>query len=130
LDNPEVYDSLFKKDSNIVSNDNLKGLPDSSYENFSIDNAYLSFDIRDSYLQRQANYLATKADTIIISTDDYETQSCNIWRSPENSSIYTVKDPKKNHSTALDFYTGGKTFAEKVSINLLVSIDKTSTSIK
>lgn len=43
--------------------------------------AYTAFDLRDSYLQRQAMPLASQADSIILRTDDYETKTCNVWRS-------------------------------------------------
>jgi len=44
------------KDFNVVHSDDIKSLPIATESlNFSLDEAYLSFDVRDSYLQRQAN---------------------------------------------------------------------------
>jgi len=53
-------DKAFTKDFNVAHSDDLKTLPISEESmNFSLDDAYLSFDIRDSYLQRQATKLST-----------------------------------------------------------------------
>lgn len=64
--------------------------PIGSEENpFSLEETYLNFDVRDSYLTRQATPMSNEADTIIISNEDYETKTCNIWRSHDSSKIYT-----------------------------------------
>jgi hypothetical protein len=84
-------------------------------QHFSLKDAYMTFDMRNSYLQRQANSLAGKADSIVITKDAYETKSCNVWRSPDSSSIY-------ESSTALDFYTG-QSSAEKVINTLTFQLD-------
>jgi len=55
---------------------------------FSIDDTYLTYDMRDSYLQRQATPLANQADSIIINNKDYETKTCNIWRSADSQKVY------------------------------------------
>jgi hypothetical protein len=59
--NQQNLDSAFTKDFNVVHSEELKTMPQSGIDsfNFSLDDAYLSFDIRDSYLQRQATQLST-----------------------------------------------------------------------
>jgi hypothetical protein len=70
----------------------LKILPPNIGEglhHFSLEDTYMSFDVRDSYLKRQATLLSNHADSIIISNEEYETKSCNIWRSHDSDRIYS-----------------------------------------
>lgn len=77
--------------------------------------------MRDSYLQRQALPCRTKANSIIISKDEYETRSSNIWRADDLDVGYNRYGWPLNHeeadSSALDFFTvdASKSFSDKVS---------------
>lgn len=53
-----------------------------------LENAYTSFDLRDSYLRRQAMPLAPQADSLILITDEYETTTCSAWRSADQDKVY------------------------------------------
>ena len=97
-----------------MHNEDLKILPPILADGhpFSLDETYMTFDVRESYLQRQANPLTNQADSIIINKEEYETKTCNIWRSNDSSKVY-ASDP---NSTALNFYTGHYSIADKVSV--------------
>lgn len=43
--------------------------------------------MRESYLQRHSNPLATQADSIYLKTEDFETKTCNLYRA-EDMSLY------------------------------------------
>lgn len=83
-----------------------------SMHHFSLEDTYMTFDMRDSYLNRQSTPLSNEADAIIISNEDYETKTCNIWRSHDSHRIYASSN---ENSTALDFYTGVHSISDKVS---------------
>ena len=104
----------FSGDFDFVHNEDLKILPQSmgGGNNFSLEETYMTYDVRESYLQRQANPLANQANSIIINKEEYETKTCNIWRSNDSGKVY-ASDPS---STALDFYTGDYSIADKVSV--------------
>ena len=106
----------FSGDFDFVHNEDLKIIAPmigSGGHYFSLDDTYMSFDIRESYLQRQANPLSNKADSIIISKEDYETKAVNVWRSHDSSRVYAAG---ADSSTALDFYTGAYSMNDKVSL--------------
>ena len=69
---------------------------------FSLDDTYLALDVRDSYLTRQSNQLANKAESIIIKNEDFETRTINVWRSHE--SVYSQE--QDNLPAALDYSYG------------------------
>jgi len=56
-------------------------------EDFSLEEAYIAFDLRESYLQRQSNSLAAQADSIYLETEDFATKTDNMYRS-DDLSIY------------------------------------------
>lgn len=114
---------VFQRDFDFVHNEELKILPPigGGDNPFSLEETYLNFDVRDSYLTRQATPMSNEADAIIISNEDYETKTCNIWRSQDSSKIYTssaASAPGEESSTALDFYTGMHSTSDKVSLLL------------
>lgn len=43
--------------------------------------------MRESYLQRHSNPLATQADSIYLKTEDFETKTCSLYRT-EDMSLY------------------------------------------
>lgn len=85
---------------------------------FSLEDTYMSYDMRDSYLQRQALPCHTKADSIIISKEDYETRSFNVWRQADD--LYAWPPVHQAESQALDFFTvdASKSFSDKVSFEV------------
>lgn len=85
---PEKSDS-FTQDFDFVHNESLKILPCPCDPNhhFSLDDTYMNYDLRESYLTRQSASLSNKAESIIIKNDDYETMTINVWRS-NDSDIY------------------------------------------
>ena len=72
---------------------------------FDLNDAYLANDLRDSYLNRSCAPNAFKADSVYLSTDEYDTKACNIWRTTD---ITTYPG-----STAVEHYTGS--FSDRVS---------------
>ena len=54
---------------------------------FSLQEAYIAFDLRESYLQRQSNPLAAQADSIYLETEDFATKTDNMYRT-DDMSIY------------------------------------------
>lgn len=80
-----------------------EGLPLVDPSEFNLNDIYQTFDLRDSYLQRQAMPLAAQADSIMLRTDDYETRTCNIWRSQDQS---LAPQQALVPSQEVDFYTG------------------------
>ena len=110
-----VEPSNFERDFDFVHNEDLKiTLPPTDSLNFSLEETYLSFNVRDSYLKRQATTLSTHAESVIISNDDYETKTFKVWRSPESQKVYQPHTTAEPLSTALDYYTAGHSFTEKV----------------
>ena len=53
---------------------------------FSLKEAYLAFNLRESYLQRQANSCKYEYDAIIQTTDDFETKTKNIYKNIDKDS--------------------------------------------
>ena len=76
-------------------------MPPNDDFNFSLDDAYLNFDLRDSFLQRYVTPNASFSEKVTLKTDDYETVTQNIWRSKDNS-IYPNSAPYYSGSS-LDF---------------------------
>lgn len=70
----------------------------SSKHHFSLEEAYLAFDVRDSYLQRQSSPLANSAESIILQTDDFETETHNMWRTKDMTTYPFA-------SNELEYYT-------------------------
>lgn len=47
--------------------------------------AYIAYDMRESFLQRQASSLAQQAETTELATKDFTTKSINMWKTDELS---------------------------------------------
>ena len=45
--------------------------------------AYIAYDMRESFLQRQASPLALRAETTEMVTKDFATKSINVWKTDE-----------------------------------------------
>jgi hypothetical protein len=54
-------------------------------DQFSLDDTYLAYDLRESFLQRQSNPLGNQADSTILATDDFETKTCNVCRTNDST---------------------------------------------
>ena len=64
-------------------------------DQFSLNDTYLAYDLRESYLQRQSNPFGNQADSTILATDDFETKTCNLWRASDQKDgqdSYDAKD--------------------------------------
>ena len=72
---------------------------------FSLSDTYMAYDVRESYLQRQS--VGTPAETTYLTTGEFQTKTCNVWRSDEQE-IYPAHQ--------LDLYDGA-TFGDRVSKN-------------
>ena len=48
-----------------------------------IEDAYVAFDMRESYLQRHASPMARFSDQTDLSIKDFSTKTTNMWRSDE-----------------------------------------------
>lgn len=55
----------------------------------------MAYDVRESYLQRQS--VGAPAETTYLSTGEFQTKTCNVWRS-EDQEIYPANQ--------LDLYDG------------------------
>lgn len=92
----------------------------SSSKSFQIEDAYLAYDMRDSYLQRVSAPLASHAEQVTQTNSDFETVTCNMWRSND----YSHLSPAVN-DTELDLYyadsTGQLKYDQKVSAFVLNS---------
>ena len=51
---------------------------------FSLEDTYLAFDLRESYLQRKSNLFGNQAESTILETDEFETKTCNLWRANDS----------------------------------------------
>ena len=49
-------------------------------QGISIEEAYMAFDMRESYLQRHASPMGMQADTTELQMKDFTTKSCNVWK--------------------------------------------------
>jgi len=70
---------------------------------FSLQEAYIAFDLRESFLQRQSNSAAAQADSIYQETEDFITKTDNIYRR-DDLSIYpepSATDEKTNKLVSL-----------------------------
>ena len=52
---------------------------------FSLQEAYLAFNVRESYLQRHANPVASGYEAIIQTTDEFETKTTSIYKTKDLS---------------------------------------------
>ena len=50
-----------------------------------LEEAYVAFDMRESYLQRHASEMALQAEMTELQTKDFTTRSCNVWKSDDMS---------------------------------------------
>ena len=54
-------------------------------DEFSLEDAYLAFDLRESYLQRKSNSFAAEAESIYLATEDFETKTDSMFRADDIS---------------------------------------------
>ena len=50
-----------------------------------LEEAYVAFDLRESYLQRHASPMAMQADSTELNMKDFKTKSCNVWKTDDMS---------------------------------------------
>ena len=67
-------------------------------DQFSLNDTYLAYDLRESYLQRQSNPFGNQADSTILATDDFETKTCNLWRASDQKDGQDSYDGKDDTS--------------------------------
>jgi hypothetical protein len=52
----------------------------------------MALDVRESYLKRQAaSLLSGKPESTFLATNDFQTKSCNVWRS-EDPNLFPSRD--------------------------------------
>jgi len=56
-----------------------------THTGMTLQDAYVAFDMRESYLQRHASSLALEAEMTELQTKDFTTRSCNMWKSDDMS---------------------------------------------
>jgi len=79
------------------------------HHSFSLDDTYMNFDMRESYLTRQSAALSNKAESIIIKNEDYETKTVNVWRSSDSEQVYDIKESDNLPAPAgTNFYESGE----------------------
>lgn len=83
---------------------------------FNLQDAYLTYDVRESYLQRHANAYGMQADQTYLQTDEFATKTCNLWRSSDYSLFPGVQNAQLQDSFANYPATG----QEKVRFNSAV----------
>lgn len=67
-------------------------------QHFQLSDTYLAYDMRESYLQRQATcQLSNQAESTFLTTNEFETKTVNLWRSPDQD-IFPQTDSQ------IDFY--------------------------
>jgi len=92
----------------------------SSAKAFKIEDAYLAYDMRESYLQRLCAPLASHAEQVIQTNNDFETVTCNMWRATDYSHLYPAAK-----ETELDLFysetSGQLKIDQKVSLYVLNS---------
>ena len=69
--------------------------------------AYIAYDMRESFLQRQASSLALQAETTEMVTKDFATKSINIWKTDELALYPQVATGKSASSCSDDKTTAG-----------------------
>jgi hypothetical protein len=65
--------------------------------------------------------LGSKADSIVLRTDEYETRTCNAWRSDDSEPVYSGKSEEMFNLSGFDFYEDYSN-EERVSIFVLINL--------
>lgn len=73
-----------------------------------LEEAYIAYDMRESFLQRHASPLANQSDTMELQTKDFMTRSSNIWKT-DDMSLYP--EPGSCDESTVNIYE------ERVSFN-------------
>ena len=85
---PESNSQLYAGYSNqlipVFDSPSKKNLKAEHNHHFSLSDTYLAYDMRESYLQRQAaTSISGQAESTILTTNDFQTKTCSIWRSQD-----------------------------------------------
>ena len=86
----QIYDVYepFNPLSLVNTDDMACAIPDSKLlgvqDEFSLQDAYLAYNLRESYLQRQSSAIDTQYEAIIQTTDEFETKTQNIYKAKED----------------------------------------------
>lgn len=63
----------------------LNPIMNQTHAGITLEDAYVAFDMRESYLQRHASSLGMESEMVELQTKDFSTRSCNVWKSDEMS---------------------------------------------
>ena len=77
-----------------------------------LEEAYVAFDLRESFLQRHSSPMAMQADSTELNMKDFKTKSCNVWKTDDMSLF-----PQEVTTCA----NSDNIYQEKVSIRLFKS---------
>ena len=108
--NSQLYAGFSNQLIPVFDSQPKKNCKEETNHHFSLSDTYLAYDMRESYLQRQAaTSISGQAGTTYLTTNEFSTNTCNVWRS---------QDPEifPQTSNQLDLY--GSSFNDRVSENL------------